>query len=101
MLHSICGDTAVAFLLFTCPKTSRKLSTGVEIDVQGLRAHWKSTLNLDCPHCGDVHAVCVREVYLSGAVERLELMLHAKDADPACTDRLRGPQRARISMGGP
>jgi hypothetical protein len=93
-------ETAVACLLFTCPKTSRKLSTGVEMDVQGLRAHWKLTLNLDCPHCGAVHAVCVREVYLSGAVERLELMLYANDADHTRPDGLRGPQRARVSMGG-
>jgi hypothetical protein len=67
----------VACLLFTCPNTKRKASTGVEMDVQGLRAHWKSTLRLDCPHCDDAHDICVREVYLNGAVERLELLLRA------------------------
>jgi hypothetical protein len=62
----------VARLLFTCPNTSRKASTGVEMDVQGLRQYWKLTLKLDCPHCNEVHDVCVREAYLDSAVEGLE-----------------------------
>jgi len=59
----------VASLLFTCPNTSRKLSTGVEMDVPGLRAHWNSTLRLDCPHCRDVHDIAVRQVYMDAALE--------------------------------
>ena len=62
----------MARLLFTCPNTSRKASTGVEMDVQGLRQCWKLTLKLACPHCDDVHDVCVREAYLDSAVEGLE-----------------------------
>ena len=62
----------MARLLFTCPNTSRKASTGVEMDVQGLRQYWKLTLKLDCPHCNQVHDVCVREAYLDSAVEGLE-----------------------------
>jgi hypothetical protein len=64
--------TTVASLLFTCPNTSRKLSTGVEMDVPGLRAHWNSTLRLDCPHCRDVHDISVRQVYMDEALEGLD-----------------------------
>src|SRR5262245_6236234 len=76
-VHSLAGvhlffesaqEIAVARLLFTCPNTSRKASTGVEMDVQGLRQYWKLTLKLDCPHCNEVHDVCVREAYLDSAV---------------------------------
>lgn len=73
---SICTSsskvTTVASLLFTCPNTSRKLSTGVEMDVPGLRAHWNSTLRLDCPHCRDVHDISVRQVYMDEALEGLD-----------------------------
>jgi hypothetical protein len=62
----------VACLLFTCPNTSRKASTGVEMDVQGLRAHWKLTLKFECPHCDDVHEIRVREVYIKSVVEALD-----------------------------
>ena len=64
--------TTVASLLFTCPNTSRKLSTGVEMDVPGLRAHWNSTLRVDCPHCRDVHDISVRQVYMDAALEGLD-----------------------------
>ena len=63
------AETAVAMLLFTCPNTNRKAPTGVEMDVQGLRAQWKARLKLDCPYCSDVHDICVREVYINGALQ--------------------------------
>jgi hypothetical protein len=72
LLFESAQEIAVARLLFTCPNTSRKASTGVEMDVQGLRQYWKLTLKLDCPHCDEVHDVCVREAYLDSAVEGLE-----------------------------
>jgi hypothetical protein len=62
----------VAFLYFTCPNTNRIAPTDVEMDVQGLRTHWRSTLILSCPHCDDMHDVCVREVYLAACVDSLD-----------------------------
>ena len=59
----------MACLLFTCPNTNRKVPTGVEMDVPGLRAHWKSILKLDCPHCDDVHDAFVREIYIDSVME--------------------------------
>ena len=69
------AETAVAMLLFTCPNTNRKAPTGVEMDVQGLRAQWKARLKLDCPYCSDVHDICVREVYINGALDNLDQTL--------------------------
>jgi len=67
----------VAVLQFTCPNTNRRAPTGVEMDVQSLRAHWRSTLRCDCPHCHDVHDICVRDVYLNGAVDNLHRLMRA------------------------
>jgi hypothetical protein len=57
----------MASLLFTCPQTHQKVPTGVETDVQSLRA-WKATLKVDCPCCGAVHEIAVREAYLDSAM---------------------------------
>jgi len=38
--------------------------------VQSLRAAWKATLNVKCPHCGEVHEISVRETYINGARQR-------------------------------
>jgi hypothetical protein len=42
------------------------------MDVQGLRAQWKARLKLDCPYCSDVHDICVRDVYVNGALDNLD-----------------------------
>ena len=65
----------MAILHFTCPNTNRRAPTGVEMDVQSLRAHWKSTLRCDCPHCHSVHDICVRDEYLNGAVDNLHRLM--------------------------
>jgi hypothetical protein len=35
----------MASLFFTCPTTHQQAPTGIETDVQSLRAAWKATLN--------------------------------------------------------
>jgi hypothetical protein len=55
-------------LLFTCPDTNQQFPTGVETDVQSLRASWASTLKVDCP-CGKVHRISVRDTYINGALD--------------------------------
>lgn len=62
----------MACLYFTCPNTNRKAPTDVEMDVQGLRTHWRSILTFGCPHCDEMHDVCVREVYLAAFVDGLD-----------------------------
>jgi len=58
----------MASLLFTCPQTNQKAPTGVETDAQSLRASWKATLKVDCPYCGAVHEISVREAYIDSAI---------------------------------
>ena len=48
----------------------QQASTGIETDVQSLRAAWKATLNVKCPHCGEVHEISVRETYINGELKR-------------------------------
>jgi hypothetical protein len=56
-------------LLFTCPRTGRQVPTGIETDPQSLRAAWKRTLRLGCPHCGETHELSVSEAYLDSALK--------------------------------
>jgi hypothetical protein len=57
-------------LLFLCPKTNQQAPTGIETDVQSLSASWKAALKVNCPHCGEVHEISVRETYINGALSR-------------------------------
>ena len=60
----------MASLFFTCPTTHQQAPTAIDTDVQSLRAAWKATLNVKCPHCGEVHEISVRETYINGALKR-------------------------------
>jgi hypothetical protein len=55
-------------LLFTCPTTRRQAPTGVETDVQSLRAAWSKHIKVRCPLCGDEHEILVRETYIESAL---------------------------------
>jgi hypothetical protein len=55
-------------LLFVCPKTNKRVPTGIEADVQNLKALWKETLKVKCPHCSEMHEISVRETYINGAL---------------------------------
>ena len=35
---------------------------------RSLSAGWRGTLKV-CPHCGEVHEISVRDVYINGAIE--------------------------------
>ena len=56
-------------LLFICPKTNQQAPTGIETDVQSLSASWRAMLKVNCPHCGKVHQISVRETYIEGALD--------------------------------
>jgi hypothetical protein len=58
----------MAPLLFICPKTNQEAPTGIETDAQSLRASWKAMLRVNCPHCGKVHQISVREMYIEGTL---------------------------------
>jgi hypothetical protein len=55
-------------LLFVCPKTNQQAPTGIETDVQSLSSSWKAILKVNCPYCGRLHEISVRETYLNGAL---------------------------------
>ena len=59
----------MAPLLFVCPKTNQRASTGIATDIKSLSASWRATLNVDCPHCGEVHQISVRETYLNAVLQ--------------------------------
>src|SRR5262245_50608912 len=51
-------------LLYTCPTTRHKASTGIEMSVESLRKCWRMAVRVNCPHCGQVHEISVRETYV-------------------------------------
>jgi hypothetical protein len=53
---------------FVCPKTNKRVPTGIETDVQNLQALWKETLKVKCPHCSEMHEISVRETYINSAL---------------------------------
>jgi hypothetical protein len=59
---------SMAPLLFICPKTNQQAPTGIETDVQSLSASWKALLKVNCPYCGEVHEISVREMYIDGVL---------------------------------
>jgi hypothetical protein len=48
-------------IFFTCPNTRQQADTGIMTDAESLRDTWSITLNVNCPHCGEMHAVSVGE----------------------------------------
>src|SRR5258708_39891819 len=58
-------------LFITCPKTRQQADTGIMTDVESLRDTWSMTLNVNCPHCGEMHAVSVRETYIDDAIRNV------------------------------
>jgi hypothetical protein len=55
-------------LFFTCPKTKHRVSTGIEMDMQSLKATWRKKMKVRCPHCGEKHKISVCETYLEQAL---------------------------------
>ena len=95
------GSKMAPLLFFTCPTTHRRAPTRVEIDPKSLAAAWKRTLKVQCPHCGEMHQVTVRDAYIAFAIQ--------DGTDPIVVDRPPGiapqppkgfsPRRARQGKG--
>jgi len=67
----------MASLLFTCPKTQHQALSGIDTDVESLRAVWSETLKVQCTRCGEEHQISVRDTFLDGALD------DASTRDPA------------------
>ena len=55
-------------LLYTCPKTHQRAPSGIDTDVQSLRAAWSKTLKVNCPCCGQEHRISVRETFIESTL---------------------------------
>jgi hypothetical protein len=55
----------------TRPKTRQQADTGIMTDAESLRNTWSMTLNVNCPHCGQMHAVSVRETYIDAEIRNV------------------------------
>ena len=62
------SERPMSALLFTCPNTQKRASTGVGTDVASLRASWSDILEVHCPFCGEVHKISVRETFIDSAL---------------------------------
>jgi hypothetical protein len=67
----------MAQLLFICPKTNQQAPTGIQTDAQSLSASWKAMLKVNCPPCGKVHQISVRETYIEGALDAVHRLRQA------------------------
>ena len=65
------GEPTMPSLFFTCPNTRQQADTGIMTDAESLRDTWSMTLNVNCPHCGQMHAVSVRETYIDDAIRNV------------------------------
>ena len=77
--ENILESKMAPLLFFTCPTTHRRAPTRVEIDPKSLAAAWKRTLKVQCPHCGEMHQVTVRDAYIAFAIQ--------DGTDPIVVDR--------------
>ena len=91
----------MAPLLFTCPTTHRRAPTRIEIDPKSLAAAWKRTLKVECPHCGEMHQVTVRDAYIAFAIQDGTDPIVVDRPTRSCAPAAHGitPRRARQGEG--
>ena len=53
---------------FTCPATGEELQFELPADEPARKALWNHAFEVECPVCGDFHAVSYREAYVNGAM---------------------------------
>jgi hypothetical protein len=87
----------MAPLLFTCPTTHRRAPTRVETDPKSLAAAWKRTLKVECPHCGEMHRVTVRDAYIASAVQDGTDRIVVDRSPEVAPPRARGFTARRVS----
>ena len=75
----------MGILQFVCPTTHQQAPTGIETNVQSLRACWKATVKVNCPHCGQAHEISVRETYLDAVL--LDIVDIPSSSTPAVSAR--------------
>jgi hypothetical protein len=51
-----------------CPDTGRPVSFEFKDDATSVSRNWKTSLAVKCPHCGNIHAVAFKEIYVDGVL---------------------------------
>ena len=51
-----------------CPTTGKRFSTGIHTDSTTLAKVWFSDIGGKCPHCGEKHAIKIREAYVESVL---------------------------------
>jgi hypothetical protein len=51
-----------------CPDTGRPVSFEVSNDAKSVTRDWRKSFEIRCPHCGDMHVVAFKEVYIDGVL---------------------------------
>jgi hypothetical protein len=69
-------------LLFACPDTHLLTSAGIATDAATLQEFWGRRINVNCPHCGGVHHIDVRETFLNSALDLISTPPPLKGIDP-------------------
>jgi hypothetical protein len=54
-------------LAFSCPKTGRSITSGIEMDANTRRSTWNELIRLSCPHCGEQHEMSVSLAFIADA----------------------------------
>ena len=53
---------------FWCPTTAALITVNLKDDAKSVRHGWRRSVNLKCPHCGEMHAVRYRDMYVDGVL---------------------------------
>lgn len=51
-----------------CPGTGGPVSFEVKDDAISVSRNWRTSLAVKCPHCGAIHAVAFKDVYVDGVL---------------------------------
>jgi len=62
-LETTCKPVRVA-----CPTTSTSFKIRLNTQIDWLAKHWRASMSVRCPNCGNEHSYVVKDVYLSEAI---------------------------------
>jgi hypothetical protein len=58
------------FLMFRCPTTNQQCECDVATDPANLAKAWKTTKQIKCMICGEMHQIKIREAFVDMAMSR-------------------------------
>jgi hypothetical protein len=73
-----------------CPVTTKPIQTGVDTEYKDLVRGWDVLIKVNCPHCGSVHEVKVRDAFIADAISDSSLRGLSDAQVEALAERLTG-----------